>query len=72
MARKSVIKDLIYRIEGYGDEPDYEIRSIARIGGRIMINIIDKEHRNEPKGAAATEKQDDDTDCGQDGQEAAE
>ena len=72
MAKKSVIRDLIYRIEGYSDKLDYEIRSIAKIGGRIIIDIIDNEYRNEPKGAAATDPQDDDTDCGQAEQGAAE
>lgn len=56
---KSVIRDLMFRLEGYGDEPDYEIRSIARIGGRIIINITNKEacqERTETKPEAATER----------------
>ena len=38
--RFSIIRDLIYRIEGYGDDPEYEIESIARFrNGRIVITI---------------------------------
>lgn len=75
---KSAIRDLIYRIEGFGDEPDYEIRSIARVGGRIVINIIDDEASYEPRGgraetnpgaAASAGAQDCETDGGQTGGE---
>lgn len=54
MSKKSAVRDLIFRIEGYGDEPDYEIRSIARIGGRIIINITDKEACHEPQERTET------------------
>ncbi len=37
---KSAIRDLVYRIEGFGDEPDYEIQSIEHIsGGKISVVI---------------------------------
>lgn len=58
----SVIRDLVYRIEGYKDSPDYEIESIARTkDGRIEIVIREN--------AAATERTQDD---GQAEQGAAE
>lgn len=59
---KSVIRDLIFRIEGYGDEPDYEIESIVtRSDGRIAVVIC-----------PASRTQDDTENGGQAEQEAAE
>ena len=52
---KSIIKDLIYRIEGYGNKPDYIINSIS-ICGNGNIEIVCRENPNtetqaEPQGA---------------------
>ena len=52
---KSIIKDLIYRIEGYSDNPDYIINSIS-ICGNGNIEIVCCENPNaetqaEPQGA---------------------
>ena len=52
---KSIIKDLIYRIEGYSDNPDYIINSIS-ICGNGDIEIICRKKPNdetqaEPQGA---------------------
>ena len=57
---KSIIKDLIYRIEGYSDKPDYIINSISICGnGNIEIVCREKpedETQAEEQGAANESK----------------
>lgn len=52
---KSIIKDLVYRIEGYSDNPDFIINSIS-ICGNGNIEIVCRENlkaetQAEPQGA---------------------
>lgn len=37
---KSVISDLVNRIEGYGDDPDYNIKSIMRSEDEHIVIVI--------------------------------
>lgn len=48
---KSIIKDLLYKIEGYGDSPEYDVESIRRSENAIVIVI-----RLPQPEAAATEQ----------------
>ena len=52
---ESIIRDLVYRIEGYSDNPDYIINSISICGnGNIEIVCREKpeaETQAEPQGA---------------------
>lgn len=49
---KSVISDLVDRIEGYKDVPDYDIESICHYGdGRIVIRIRPQQSETAEPGA---------------------
>lgn len=50
---RSIIRDLVYRIEGYSDDPDYIINSIS-ICGNGDIEIV---CRGEPQAEAQAEPQ---------------
>ena len=74
--RNSIIRDLIYKIEGFGDAPEYNIESIARFrNGRIVIVIREPQAERtetESDGAATGQTQGGTTDGEQTEQGGAE
>lgn len=54
---KSLIRDLAYKIEGYGDTPEYNIESITRFShGLIVIVIREPQTETKPEAAATEQK----------------
>lgn len=71
---KSIIRDLAYRIEGYGDNPDYNIESITRFShGRIVIVLREPQGEQETKTEeTATEQKPTETTDGEQTEQGAE
>lgn len=54
---KSIFRDVIYRLEGYTDSPDYEILSLMKAGDIYTVQFkISQKHYNEMKIQEAKEE----------------